>query len=80
MRAFLNGQQGNIPVPAGSNILGRGQDCGLRIDDPRLSRHHARLLHDGSTLIIEDLGSTNGVLVNGERIHGKKNLLSGNTV
>jgi FHA domain len=80
MRAFLNGQQGNIAVPAGSNILGRGQDCGLRIDDPRLSRHHARLLHDGTTLIIEDLGSTNGVLVNGERIHGKKNLLSGDTV
>lgn len=80
MRAFLNGQHGNIPVPAGSNILGRGQDCGLRIDDPRLSRHHARLLHDGSTLVIEDLGSTNGVLVNGERIHGKKNLGTGDTV
>jgi hypothetical protein len=80
MRAFLNGQQGNISVPAGSNILGRGQDCGLRIDDPRLSRHHARLLHDGSSLIIEDLGSTNGVLVNGERIHGKKSLTSGDTV
>ncbi len=52
----------------------------MRIDDPRLSRHHARLLHDGDTLIIEDLGSTNGVLVNGERIQGKKNLISGDTV
>ncbi len=80
MRAFLNGAHGNLPVPAGSSLLGRGQDCGLRIDDPRLSRHHARLLHDGVTLIIEDLGSTNGVLVNGERIQGKKNLNSGDTV
>lgn len=80
MRAFLTGQHGNLPVPAGSNILGRGQDCSLRIDDPRLSRHHARLLNDGSSLIIEDLGSTNGVLVNGERIQSKKNLLSGDTV
>jgi len=80
MRAFLTGQHGNLPVPAGSNILGRGQDCGLRIDDPRLSRHHARLLHDGGSLIVEDLGSTNGVLVNGERIQGKKNLISGDTV
>ncbi len=80
MRAFLTGQHGNLPVPAGSNILGRGQDCGLRIDDPRLSRHHARLLHDADSLIIEDLGSTNGVLVNGELIQGKKNLISGDTV
>jgi hypothetical protein len=80
MRAFLGGTHGNLPVPAGSNLLGRGQDCGLRIDDPRLSRHHARLLHDGSTLVIEDLGSTNGVLVNGERIHAKKTLLNGDTV
>lgn len=80
MRAFLTGQHGNLPVPAGANILGRGQDCGMRIDDPRLSRHHARVLHDGSSLIIEDLGSTNGVLVNGERIQGRKNLISGDTV
>ena len=80
MRAFLTGQHGNLPVPAGSHILGRGQDCGLRIDDPRLSRHHARLLHDGDSLVIEDLGSTNGVLVNGERIQDKKNLASGDTV
>lgn len=52
----------------------------MRVDDPRLSRHHARLLNDGSSLIIEDLGSTNGVLVNGEHITGKKHLLSGDTV
>jgi hypothetical protein len=95
MRAFLHGQlsagqlshgqlsagqQGELPIPAGSSILGRGQDCALRIDDPRLSRHHARLLNDGSTLVIEDIGSTNGVLVNGERIEGKKSLHSGDTI
>ena len=80
MRAFLHGQQGELPIPAGASILGRGQDCALRIDDPRLSRHHARLLNDGSTLSIEDLGSTNGVLVNGERIEGKKELHSSDTI
>lgn len=80
MHAFLHGQQGELPIPAGASILGRGQDCALRIDDPRLSRHHARLLNDGSTLFIEDLGSTNGVLVNGERIAGKKELHSSDTI
>jgi pSer/pThr/pTyr-binding forkhead associated (FHA) protein len=80
MRAFLTGQHGNLAIPAGSNILGRGQDCALRIEDPRLSRHHARLLFDGSELIIEDLGSTNGVLVNGERIDKKRTLRPQDTV
>ena len=77
---LLHGQQGEQPIPPGASILGRGQDCALHIDDPRLSRHHARLLNDGSTLSIEDLGSTNGVLVNGERIEGKKLLHSGDTI
>ena len=80
MRAFLHGQPGELPIPVGASILGRGQDCALRIDDPRLSRHHARLLNDGSTLFIEDLGSTNGVLVNGERIEGKKELHFSDTI
>ena len=45
----------------------------MRIDDPRLSRHLARLLHDGSSLVIEDLGSTNGTLVNANPV--KKHIL-----
>jgi hypothetical protein len=80
MRAFLTGLPGNLAIPAGSSILGRGQDCVLRIDDPRLSRHHARLLFDGTELIIEDLGSTNGVLVNGERVADKRTLVPQDTV
>jgi hypothetical protein len=80
MRAFLDGQHGNFPIPAGKNLLGRGQDCALRIHDSRLSRHHARLLFDGTELIIEDLGSTNGVLVNGERIAQPRRLKPQDTV
>ncbi len=80
MHVHLTGQNVNLSVPTGTHILGRGRDCSLRIDDPRLSRHHARLHHAGTEVYIEDLGSTNGVLINGERISGKHQIKNGQTV
>lgn len=50
--------------------IGRSPDNDLVLDDPRVSRYHAQLSHRGDVLIVEDLGSTNGTLVNGRRISG----------
>jgi len=48
--------------------IGRGEDCGLPIDHPSISRSHAELhAHDG-TWILRDLGSKNGCFVEGSRI------------
>ena len=52
-----------IPVLA-STIVGRAPDCGIRLDLPGLSRHHARVTPTDQGLLIEDLGSTNGWLLN----------------
>lgn len=49
--------------------LGRLAECDLRLDDPSVSRRHARLEPSGRRWVIEDLDSTNGVRVNGERVH-----------
>ncbi len=50
-------------------VMGRGRDADLRIDDPGISRKHARILRAaGGRHILEDLGSANGILVNGRRI------------
>jgi ABC-type multidrug transport system ATPase subunit len=49
-------------------ILGRDPDCGLVLDCERISRRHARVFRAGSQLMVEDLGSSNGTLVNGQRI------------
>jgi diguanylate cyclase (GGDEF)-like protein len=51
------------------NVLGRGKECTLRVDDPGISRGHARIVHVRSgTYVIEDLGSRNGTYVNGQRV------------
>ncbi len=48
-------------------VLGRGTDVDIRIDDPGVSRHHAQITL-GSEVILRDLGSTNGTLVNGRMV------------
>lgn len=49
-------------------MIGRARDADIRIDDPAIAERHARIeLHDGQVLL-RDLGSAEGSLVNGERI------------
>lgn len=57
--------------------LGRGSDCDIILDDAAVSRHHARISRDSfGRWIIEDLGSQNGVLVDGQRVRAQA-LMSG---
>ncbi len=49
-------------------LIGRGAHCGLRIVNWRVGRQHARLSQEESGIVLEDLGTLGGTLVNGERI------------
>jgi len=49
-------------------VLGRSREADLVVDDPNVSRRHAELRRDGEDWRIVDLGSTNGVKVNGRRV------------
>jgi serine phosphatase RsbU (regulator of sigma subunit) len=51
-----------------SVVVGRAPDVGLSIADPFLSRRHSRFFRSGPALLVEDLGSRNGTLVNGQAI------------
>jgi hypothetical protein len=74
------GAGGEHPV-AGEVILGREQgSVDLVIPDPGVSRRHARVVPDGGALVLEDLGSSNGTYVNGERISGPVELGAGDEV
>ncbi len=51
--------------------IGRGSDCDIVIDNVKASRHHARIIKQSESYVIEDLNSGNGTFVNGERIKKK---------
>jgi hypothetical protein len=65
--------------PAGA-VLGRSRDCDVVLDDPNVSRHHAEVRPSGGSWIVNDLGSTNGVKVNGRRIRGPESLKRGDVI
>ena len=50
-----------------SVVIGRSRDCDIRLADPNVSRRHAELRQEGAVYWILDLGSTNGLTVNGRR-------------
>jgi hypothetical protein len=67
-RALLVGE-GRRNVLSGSRVtVGRSRDCDLVVEDPNVSRRHAELTREDGTWQIADLGSTNGVKVNGRRV------------
>jgi len=80
----LNGEK--LPLAPPGIVIGRGNDADLRIDDPGVSRKHiesrveeAQDLGAPPRITVNDLGSTNGVLVNGRRVE-KATLADGATI
>ena len=57
--------------------LGRAPGCSVLLDDPTVSSRHARLSPQGGRLVVEDVGSRNGTLVNGRRVKGATELSVG---
>ena len=62
----------DLPLEKDVITIGRGENNDLPLPNPQVSRHHARLRRGGATHVIEDLGSTNGTFVNGQRITSKQ--------
>ena len=60
-------------------VLGRSRDCDIQVNDANVSRRHAELRHEGASYWIVDLGSTNGMEVNGRRVKRAK-LSDGDTI
>lgn len=66
-----------VEVRPGQTLIGRHETCHLVIDDPLASRRHARLTWELSKLVVEDLGSVNGILLNGRRVEQPAEVVHG---
>src|SRR3954471_9679320 len=67
-QALLVGE-GRRSVLSGERVLiGRSRECDIVLNDPNISRRHAEARRDGGGWAIADLGSTNGIKVNGRRV------------
>jgi hypothetical protein len=69
-----------IDLHRGVTLLGRSPDCQVTIEDPLVSRQHARIVIDDQGARVEDLKSRNGVKVNGKAIRAPTNLREGDRV
>lgn len=65
---LVSGDGRTYPLSIGSTVIGRGDQANLRLPDVGISRRHARLDFDGAQCVLTDLGSTNGTMVNGQRV------------
>jgi FHA domain-containing protein len=77
----VEGAEAGRQLPlSGPLEIGRQEDLGLPVDDSQVSRRHARISPSGAGAIVEDVGSTNGTYVNGQPIHGPRELGPGDRV
>jgi len=67
-QALLVGEGKRTVLRGSKAVVGRSRDCDVVIEDPNVSRQHAELRRDGESWTVADLGSTNGIKVNGRRV------------
>jgi len=66
-------------LSTGRNVIGRGTEADIRLPDTGVSRKHVDVVLHGGTATVEDLGSTNGTLVNGRRV-SRQSLADGDVI
>ncbi len=79
-RALLVMEGKRLVVGAGGATLGRSRSCDVVVEDANVSRQHAEVRPRGGGWFVADLGSTNGVSVNGSRIEQAHALRPGDRI
>ena len=77
---FIVHRHKEYPLSAGAHLVGRGSDVAIRLLAPLISRHHALIRVQPSDVTIEDLGSKNGTLINGQCLIGTAALRPGDAI
>lgn len=68
------------PLKDDAITIGRSGSCGVQVIDKRVSRHHAVIRRAQGAVVLEDLGSKNGTVLNNERLSGRVKLRSGDRI
>ena len=69
-RVLLVGEDKRTVITGDQFVIGRSRECDLVLDDPNVSRRHAELRRGDDGWVVQDLGSTNGIKLNGKRSRG----------
>jgi hypothetical protein len=80
VRFYLVHKGDSVEIAAGEIVIGRDVPCHLRFNDPSVSRRHARIVRRRDEAFVEDLGSTNGTLVNGQPASGAVKVGNGDII
>lgn len=83
MKLIIEDDEGHktvVPFAREEITIGRQEGNTIRLTERNISRRHARLVRQNGHVVIEDLGSYNGIRVNGEKIGGKAELSDGDLI
>ena len=68
LRHWFNGHTISVFQLGDSAVIGRHPECAIQVNDATVSANHARIYRGSEGYEVEDLGSTNGISVNGEKV------------
>ena len=83
MKLIIEDDEGRktvVPIVREEITIGRQDGNTIKLTERNVSRRHARLIKENGSLVIEDLGSYNGVRVNGDRITGPTKVKEGDLI
>jgi len=79
-RALLAVGGRRLLIPPGGGVIGRSRECDVVLDDAGVSRRHVEIRPEGEGWVLRDLGSTNGVLVDGREVREAHVLVGGERI
>ncbi len=79
-RLYIEYLGDSIELPRGETMVGRDVGCALRFNDPSVSRRHLRFVHRANDMFVEDVGSSNGTLLNGRSLRGPARIAEGDVI
>ena len=80
VRITKNGSTTAVPLAHDRTLIGRLDECHIRVPVAGMSRRHCEIVIDGGSVVINDLGSSNGTYVNQERVAGSQPLCAGDLI